>query len=150
MSQSIASHAGRAIPRRILLACIGLGALVRPHSRGAAAVAADAPRANAVKFESLEQVETIASQGPAVLYFHADWCPVCRSTMTTFRARWPEVRPDITVILVDYDVETGLKQKYGVSYQNTFVQIGPRGERIGLWNGGGIEQLNERTQARTP
>ncbi len=130
--------------------CIGLGALVGAYASAAVGAAADATRANALRFESLNQVEAVAAKGPAVLYFHADWCPICKSTITAFRARWPEVRPDITLILVDYDAETALRRRYGVSYQNTFVQIGPRGERIGIWNGGGIEQLNERTKVSKP
>lgn len=105
---------------------------------------ADLPAADAVLFESLEQVEALAASGPAILYFHADWCPTCQATMTSFQARWDEVQPGITLVIVDYDKEVDLRTQFGVSYQNTYVQVGADGERLQIWNGGGIRALNER------
>lgn len=102
-------------------------------------------QADAVDFQSLEQVRSIAQSGPAVLYFHASWCPVCKATMVNFQARWEEVKPGITLVLVDYDKEAELKAKYGVTFQNTFVQVAPDGKKIAIWNGGGIEALNKNT-----
>jgi len=89
-------------------------------------------------------VRAIAEKGAAIVYFHAEWCPTCRATMVSFRGRWPEVQPGITLIIADYDAETELKTRYGVTYQNTYVQVGPDGEKIQIWNGGGIEALNSK------
>lgn len=102
------------------------------------------PAADALNYESLEQVTAIAESGPAIIYFHADWCPTCQATMTAFRARWSEVQPGITVIIADYDKESELKSRFGVSYQNTYVQVAADGSRIQSWNGGSIEALNTR------
>ena len=49
------------------------------------------PPADAVDFQSLDQVKALAGKGPAIVYFHAEWCPVCQSAMLNYRARWDEV-----------------------------------------------------------
>lgn len=100
--------------------------------------------ADAVNFESLEQVKAIAEREPAILYFHAEWCPTCRATMVSFRGRWPEIQSGITLVIADYDTEEELKAKYGVTYQNTYVQVGRDGEKVQIWNGGGIDALNTK------
>jgi thioredoxin 1 len=102
------------------------------------------PPADAVAFESLDQVKALAAERPTIVYFHAEWCPTCQATMVQFQARWPEVQPGIVLVLADYDKETELKSLYGVTYQNTYVQVDEAGERLQIWNGGGIEALNDR------
>ncbi len=102
------------------------------------------PSADAVAFESLEQVKAFAAERPTIVYFHAEWCPTCQATMVQFQARWPEVQPGIMLVLADYDKESELKALFGVTYQNTYVQVGPEGEKLQIWNGGGIEALNSR------
>lgn len=102
------------------------------------------PQADAVPFESLDQVKALAAERPTIIYFNADWCPTCQATMTQFRARWPEVQPGIVLVLADYDKDTELKSQFGVTYQNTYVQVGADGAKLQIWNGGGIEALNTR------
>lgn len=109
------------------------------------ATAQDTRPADAVKFESLEQIKRLASAGPTVIYFHAEWCPNCKATMVNLRGRWNEVKPGLTLVLADYDAETELKTVYGVTYQNSFVQVAKDGSPLLIWNGGGIEALNENT-----
>lgn len=129
--------------RRSVLAMAG-AAIVAGYFTGAVQAQEERAPADAVLFESLEQVQAIAENGPAILYFHADWCPTCQATMTAFQARWPEVQPGITLVIVDYDVEIDLRTQFGVSYQNTYVQVNADGSREQIWNGGGIRALNER------
>jgi thioredoxin 1 len=128
------------LDRRAFLAFSGLVL----SGLGGAAFAQGRAEADAVAFESIDQVRAIAEKGAAIVYFHAEWCPTCRATMVSFRGRWPEVQPGITLIIADYDTETELKTRYGVTYQNTYVQVGPDGEKIQIWNGGGIEALNSK------
>jgi len=132
--------------RRKILATIGL--LLASHLAAPAfaqQAGADRKPADAVLFQSTEQLRSLAAEGPTILYFHAEWCPTCRATMISFEARWPEVQPGLTLVIADYDTETELKARYGVTYQNTFVQVGAQGEKLQIWNGGGIEALNTRT-----
>ena len=36
---------------------------------------------------------------------------------------------------MDYDNSTSLKQKYGVTYQHTLVQVDSKGAQIAKWSG---------------
>jgi hypothetical protein len=47
----------------------------------------------------------------------------------------------VTVLKIDYDSNTQLKQKYGVTYQHTFVQIDNNESLVTKWNGGDIDNL---------
>lgn len=46
----------------------------------------------------------------------------------------------------DYDTEKALKQKYGITYQHTFVYVDKDGKQIKKWNGGAIDALIANTQ----
>ncbi|OLT30015.1 hypothetical protein BJF82_15885 [Kytococcus sp. CUA-901] len=70
---------------------------------------------------------------PVVLFFHADWCPECRATDESLTAEG--VPEDLTVVKVDYDEMTDLRQEYGVTQQHTFVQVDGEGEAIHTWTG---------------
>lgn len=68
-----------------------------------------------------------------VLFFHAPWCPDCRATdaaLTT--AGLPD---GLTVVKVDYDSMTDLKQRYGITQQHTFVQVDAAGAALKKWTG---------------
>ncbi len=44
----------------------------------------------------------------------------------------------VNVVVVDYDKSASLKARYGVTVQDTFVQIDAKGVRLGIWNGDGV------------
>jgi thiol-disulfide isomerase/thioredoxin len=75
------------------------------------------------------------SAGPVVLFFHADWCPKCRETDSNLTADPASLPDGVTVVKLDFDSETELRQKYGVTVQHTFVQIDADGEKLGAWTG---------------
>jgi len=127
--------------RRTLL--VSLPALAATSALAAGAPA-ERPPADAVLYQSLAQLRQLAAKGPTIVYFHAEWCPTCQATMVNFRARWPEVQPGITLVIADYDKEAELKSVFGVTYQNSYVQVGADGAKLQIWNGGGIKALNER------
>lgn len=93
-----------------------------------------------VEFTTLEDARMAATEGPAVLFFRAGWCPTCKSATAEIDARLAELG-EITVIVVDYDTEKELKAMYGVTYQHTFVLIDGDGEAISSWNGGGVDAI---------
>ncbi|WP_374976784.1 thioredoxin family protein [Microbacterium trichothecenolyticum] len=69
-----------------------------------------------------------ATPGLKALFFHASWCPKCRSLDEDLKARGA---PDgLTVFKVDYDSRTDLRQKYGVTLQTTVVFVDDAGELI--------------------
>ena len=78
-----------------------------------------------------------------VLFFHAPWCPFCKAANTEFLARASEIPSGVTLLKTDYDSNTELKQKYGVTYQHTFVQIDNDGNSVSKWNGGDIDNLKK-------
>lgn len=79
--------------------------------------------------------------GKMVLFFHAKWCPFCKTADAAFLSRTNEIPSGITVLKTDYDSEKELKTKYGVTYQHTFVQVDAEGNLITKWNGGDIDAL---------
>lgn len=76
-----------------------------------------------------------------VLFFHAPWCPFCRTADSAFQAQLDKIPDGVTVLKTDYDSQTELKQKYGVTYQHTFVQIDNQGNQIIKWSGGDVDTL---------
>lgn len=93
-----------------------------------------------IDFQNLEQAKMIAQEAPTVLFFYASWCPTCRSAREEFIKRDSELKK-INIIIVDYDNSKELQNKYGVTYQHTFVQIDKNGESIAKWNGGATDKL---------
>ncbi|MEK7186023.1 MAG: thioredoxin domain-containing protein [Patescibacteria group bacterium] len=82
-----------------------------------------------------------------VLFFYASWCPTCRPTDVNLKENTNRIPEDVTVIRVNYnDPETDqeekdLAQKYGITYQHTFVQIDAEGKEVVKWNGGQVNEL---------
>lgn len=76
-----------------------------------------------------------ADSGKVVLFFRASWCPTCKALDADIRAHIQSIPDDVTILDVDYDTETALKQKYGVTYQHTFVQVNSDGSQITKWSG---------------
>ncbi|MFC5387312.1 TlpA family protein disulfide reductase [Aquamicrobium segne] len=105
-------------------------------------------RARLVQYEpGVTDLAAIAAQETkAVVFFFATWCPNCILTLTELSEKWSDIEPDITVIIADYDTETDLKAKYGVTYQDTFVLLDKDANSAKLWNAGGVAGLNENTR----
>lgn len=65
----------------------------------------------------------------SVLFFHASWCPSCVAADKGFSAE-SELAINADIIKVDYDSESELKKKYGVTSQHTFVLVDADGNMI--------------------
>ncbi len=76
-----------------------------------------------------------AETGNVVLFFHASWCPTCRSLSSDIEKNSSSIPADLSLLKVDYDTESELKKKYGVTYQHTLVQVDKDGKLIKKWNG---------------
>jgi thiol-disulfide isomerase/thioredoxin len=77
-----------------------------------------------------------ANEGDVVLFFRASWCPTCRALDSDIKANATKIPGGVTILDVNYDTETALKQKYGVTYQHTLVQVDASGNLITKWSGG--------------
>lgn len=80
------------------------------------------------------QVASAATNGDAVLFFHASWCPSCKTLDSSISSG--EVPAGLTIMKVNYDKENDLRKKYGVTYQHTLVQVDANGDMIQKWSGG--------------
>jgi len=78
----------------------------------------------------------MAASGDVVLFFKASWCPSCRALDTDIKANLEAIPGGVTILEVDYDTATALKQKYGVTTQHTLVQVDASGALIKKWSGG--------------
>ena len=76
-----------------------------------------------------------ADAGDVVLFFHASWCPSCRGLSADIEKNMSSIPADVSILKVDYDTETELKKKYGVTYQHTLVQVSSDGTLIKKWSG---------------
>ena len=102
-------------------------------------------RATVTDFQSEAQLNELAAAGKTVVFFYAAWCPNCRATITELNARFDEVDPDLTLVIADYDKESALKGKFGVTYQDTFVLLDATGNSVKSWNSGGVDGLNSNS-----
>lgn len=97
--------------------------------------------------EVLEKAKMAQKSGQkVVLFFHASWCPYCIAADKDFKATintesFPE---NVTLIKTDYDSQTELKKKYGVTSQHTFVQIDSNGDMITKWVSGETAELSTK------
>jgi thiol-disulfide isomerase/thioredoxin len=76
-----------------------------------------------------------------VLFFHAVWCPYCQAADKVFKDHPENIPAGISVLKTDYDSNTALKEKYGVNYQHTFVQIDNQGNLVTKWVSGDTDLL---------
>jgi len=76
-----------------------------------------------------------AETGDVVLFFHASWCPSCRGLSSDIEENLSAIPEGVSILKVDYDTETELKKKYGVTYQHTLVQVDADGTLIKKWSG---------------
>lgn len=66
-----------------------------------------------------------STEGTKILFFHAPWCPQCRSLETSIKST--DLPDGVTIIKVDYDTNQNLRQKYGVTIQTTLVRVDDNG-----------------------
>lgn len=76
-----------------------------------------------------------AQNNDVVIFFHASWCPSCRSLNSNIENNLGSIPEGVIILKADYDKETELKKKYGVTYQHTLVQVDKNGGMIKKWSG---------------
>jgi thiol-disulfide isomerase/thioredoxin len=93
-----------------------------------------------VIYTDIEAAKALAAKGPTVLMFAADWCPYCQADLREINANGSRLG-DITIVVVDYDKERELERTYGVTVQDTFVQVDSKGDKLTAWNSGGVDGI---------
>jgi len=81
----------------------------------------------------------VASDKLVVLYFYANWCPICRAEFPKMQSAFNKLTTDdVVAFRVNYndnetdDNERELAREHGVAYQHTKVFV-RNGQRIGKW-----------------
>lgn len=87
-----------------------------------------------------------AADQKRILFFHASWCPTCTAANIEFNQNTAQIPDGVVVLKTNYDTQTELKNKYGITYQHTFVQVDAQGNEIAKWNGGGVSELAANIQ----
>lgn len=94
-----------------------------------------------------EEKIALAETGKVVIFFHASWCPSCKALNNDIENNLASIPAGVIILKADYDKETELKKKYGVTTQHTLVQVDKDGGLIKKWSGGSkleniISQIN--------
>ncbi len=120
------------------------GGIVFFNSQSAPKDSSSAQNSSSAKFqnqylayspENLTKAQS--NNGKAVIFFHAGWCPTCIAAERDFKVNFDKVPENVTILQTDYDTSKELKQKYNVTYQDTFVQVDSQGNEVTKWSSGG-------------
>jgi len=68
-----------------------------------------------------------------VLFFNASWCPTCQEANENLNRE--KIPAGLTVVSVDFDDNTDLRQTYGVTTQHTFVQVDTNEKQLAKFTG---------------
>ncbi len=100
--------------------------------------------------EYSQSVYSKAENGDVVLFFHASWCPFCVQLDSNLNSS--NIPDGLTIAKVDYDSESALKSKYGVTSQHTLVEVDSNGNEIKKWLGSNdLEAILKHSRpVRTP
>jgi thioredoxin 1 len=77
--------------------------------------------------EALAQAQQ--ADQPLALHFHADWCPTCRAQDKVLQQLKTEPGLDLTLLVVNYDTDKALLQRFNVRGQSTLVMLHGKQER---------------------
>ena len=96
-----------------------------------------APVSQATGTYATYSAERVAeAPGDVLLFFAASWCPSCRALDSDITNKQGDIPSGVTILKVDYDRETALKQEHGITYQHTIVQVDNEGQQLKKWSGG--------------
>ncbi len=87
------------------------------------------PSSQSGQYVEYDEAKLAASENDNYLFFHAPWCPQCRSIEASINAGG-EIPKGVTIYKIDYDSNQPLRKKYGVTLQTTFVKVDNQGNFI--------------------
>lgn len=72
----------------------------------------------------------LASGKTVYLFFHATWCPGCKALDAAITSDAMSIPAGSIIYKVDYDTETALRAKHGVTMQHTVVKLNSDGSTM--------------------
>jgi thiol-disulfide isomerase/thioredoxin len=124
----------------LLTASVAVFALGGVHS-SAQTMGQDTMMAKSGYVEYSQKAFDAAAKMRRVLFFAASWCPTCRSADKDFTQNIKQLPKDAIIFKTDYDTESALKTKYGITRQHTFVIVDAKSMAVRKWSGGGIAEV---------
>ncbi len=109
-------------------------------SHGANSAAGDATAAF-VTYEDYQADKAKYAESKVVLFFNAAWCPDCKAITKSLTENPGQIPAKTTVVSVDYDSHTDLRQQYKVTMQHTFIQVDAQGMESRRWVSTSAEAL---------
>ena len=99
-----------------------------------------------ITYDQYQASKDTYADSKVVLFFNATWCPDCRAINEALTSDPGKIPAKTTVVSVDYDQHTDLRQRYGVTTQHTFVQIDTNGEKTRQWVSTSVDALLKELQ----
>jgi hypothetical protein len=93
-----------------------------------------------------EEAFNAAADQTRVHFFHAAWCPTCRTLDREINANLNRIPEGVVLFKTDYDASGELKRRYGVTYQHTLAVVDAEGELVHKWTGGNFDRLLEELE----
>ncbi len=109
----------------------------------------DTPRGIAEGGIYLPYTPTALAQasGNIVLFFYASWSPAGIATNKDVIDKKDKIPKDLTILRVNFDDVDAMKQQYGITEQQTFVQVTNTGELVKKWRGANtLEDIMQQIQ----
>lgn len=97
-------------------------------------------------FQEYEKSKDRFQNSDVVLFFNANWCSTCKIARDNIESNLESIPANLAIVVVDFDSETDLRKKYGVTIQHTFIQIDKDGNELAKWAGSvTAEEIAEKT-----
>jgi thioredoxin 1 len=81
-------------------------------------------------------------QGTSVLFFAATaWCQTCSALEAEILEKSAQIPANVTILKVDYDNDSAMKKKYGVTAQHTLIVLDESGTEVKRWVGGDFARM---------
>lgn len=75
-----------------------------------------------------ELYSELLGKKPFAIFFYAGWCPDCVNLEKQIKANIEDFWSGSIILKADYDTESELKKKYGITVQSTVVIVKKNGE----------------------
>ena len=121
-------------------------AMSSAKSSSSATSHSDSASQSYITYDQYQASKDKYADSKVVLFFNATWCPDCRAINEALTSDPGKIPAKTTVVSVDYDQHTDLRQRYGVTTQHTFVQIDTNGEKTRQWVSTSVDALLKELQ----
>lgn len=121
-------------------------AMSSAKSSSSATSHSDSASQSYITYDQYQASKDKYADSKVVLFFNAKWCPACRAINEALTSDPGKIPAKTTVVSVDYDQHTDLRQRYGVTTQHTFVQIDTNGEKTRQWVSTSVDDLLKELQ----